>query len=62
MRRFEYKVIRYLKEYTVRGHETRDLPYLEDLVNQLGDEGWELVTWHEHQTEFLLKREKAPRE
>jgi hypothetical protein len=44
MRRFEYKVIRYLKE----------------LVNQLGDQGWEVVTWHDHQTEFLLKRERDP--
>ena len=57
MRRFEYKCIKYMRDYTVRGHETRDLPYLMDLVNQLGAEGWEVVTWHEHQTEFLLKRE-----
>jgi hypothetical protein len=56
VQQWEYKVVRYLKDYTVVGHETRGLPYFNDLLLCLGKEGWEVVSWHEGQTEVMLKR------
>jgi hypothetical protein len=43
--------------YAINGQLVKDYPHIAILLNQLGDEGWELVSQYEFV--FCLKRPKS---